>query len=349
MKEWRYYIICIWALCLTACDKDDMLQQGGDNGEFYLCATVENQVVTRAPFTLTAPTTEQPLLATVYASTYTNAFPNLGENGQGGSEKVAIHTTANFQNSGPQLLNGPIYPKKSNGDPYNVNFVAFFPQTAWTAQPDGTKTEYTFAGSQDVMFAPSIVGKYGSTYPTISFKHLLTWLRISIKAESEDVSIAWGKIKSLKIKSKNRVIVDLSHTDDDVTKLVTYDNDTPMPFYAAGSANTPFPDASGYTLPYDKFHEVAYVLCSPVVSPVIEVVDGVDTEVGEFLLYLETEKRNAVLPVYLYKDATTRFEGSTRAHRFDIKLLFHMGSSVSASGAVVDWFTGGIGYGGLDE
>ncbi|MBP3350527.1 MAG: fimbrillin family protein [Bacteroidaceae bacterium] len=349
MKELRYYILGILALCLTACDKDDLLQQDSDNGEFYLRATVENQVVTRAPYTLTAPTTEQPLLATVYASTYTNAFPNLGENGQGGSEKVAIHTTANFQNSGPQLLNGPIYPKKSNGDPYDVNFVAFYPQTPWTAQADGTKTEFTFDGSQDVMFAPSIVGKYGSVYPTISFKHLLTWLRISVMAESEDVSIAWGKITNLKIKSKNRVIVDLSLTDDDVTQLVTYDNDTPMPFYATGSNNTIFPDVSGYTLPYDKFHEVAYVLCSPVVSPVIEVVDGVDTEVGEFLLYLETEKRNAVLPVYLYKDALNRFSGSTRAHRFDIKLLFHMGSSVSASGAVVDWFTGGIGYGGLDE
>lgn len=337
------------ALFLTACEKDNLLQNDSDTGKFYLQATIENRVVTRSPYTLTAPTVDYPLHATVYASTHNNAYPNSGDNGQGGSETVAIHTTANFQNSGPQLLNGAIYPKKSNGDPYDVNFVAFYPQTPWTAQADGTKTEFTFDGSQDVMFAPQIVGRYGAGYPTISFKHLLTWLRISIMAENEDVSIAWGKIKSIKIKSKNHVTVDLSHTDSNVANLVTYDNDTPLPFYATGSNNTIFPNASGYTLPYDKFHEVAYVLCAPVVAPVVEVIDGVDTEVGEYLLYIESEKRNALVPIYLYKDATTRFDKSTRAHRFDIKLLFHMGSSVSASGAVVDWFTGGIGYGGLDE
>ena len=97
------------------------------------------------------------------------------------------------------------------------------------------------------------------------FHHLLTYLKVKIGAESEDVSVAWGKIMGITIESKDEITVDLN-------KDYTYENcislgatTTDMPFYKPGS-DIRFPDAEGFDIPYPltSAQYSCYTICAPV-------------------------------------------------------------------------------------
>jgi len=375
-SKMRNTFYAIGGLCFIffSCQQEDKAVRTDSAQSIYLRAEVENMIMTRSPFDLSEPNQKNPLKVAVCASTTPYEFKNIeGANGTGADNVVALHTMANFTNGKEQLLYDAVYPKDENTKVY---FVGLHPADGWTfpgegglldAPSDGKTATIVFNGCEDVMFAPQIDGQYGQnvgagSWPTFSFYHLLTWLRVTVKAESELVSEAWGRLKSLKIKSKNTVTVDLGKTFD-LTKdsgggCVSFSDASvsEFDFYSTGTDDVFLNrenEGTWYSLPYDEKKEVAYVLCAPVqasandLTLVPEIV-----RTAEYILLVETENRSVEVPIDLMKDASadppTYFEENTMRNQFVLNLNFKMGNNVVVTASMTDWQSGGISNGVLD-
>lgn len=359
------YIFLFMMFAVMACDR---MEDARDVHSIYIDVCTEdesNAAETKAPYLATVPSSSDPLEAKVLVSTTSYEYPATGEDGsESYSGKIAVHTDARFTNGSSQLLNGALY----NGDEAKqpmVYFSALHPQTGWYVSGTSGSTDYkasfTFNGSQDVMFAPQTTGKYKDHNPELEFKHLLTYIRLSVYAESEEVSNAWGDITSIKIRNtadmgdgSQKIIVDLSKNYDatsvEFEKSAGYESG----FWCIGT-NVEFPNTS-CTLPYPKadVKEVAYVLMAPVMA---KSKDDYNTTmlIPEFEIEVATEKRSAIVKVDLMKqpDATDidekYYSGSTMGKQFLITLKFTMGNTVAAQAKVTSWKTGGSGVGDFFE
>ena len=347
MKRTIFIAISV-AACLCSCRNEDM-DMVRDGAPIYIGAAVQDNPETRSPYSDTAPSKAKPLIVDVWGSTETYLFTEETDSdgkpldGSGADGKVAIHTDANFQSGDPQLLRAAIYSKvkDSGGNYLPVYFVAFHPKSDgnnyWNTS-DGKTAEYTFDGNDDVMFASQVSGHYATDYtasPVLSFSHLLTWLRIEMKAESEAVSEAWGNLKSISIQSRKKVTVNLEgnayDTDgsyrfeevgnvsfsgepetillyETVTEVVYEgDHETVRNVYT----DNPFPTERvrsgeiGYKIPGPfadetvEPEEVAWVMCEPADAVVKTVKDGKDVPSPEYELTIVTDKRTVTVPVDL--------------------------------------------------
>lgn len=371
------YVVLVGTLLVVGCQKDSGTPQVMNDGSMiYLSAVTEGHVATRVPYEYTMPndSNDGVLHAAIWASSfYTDqegyTFPNPnpplnGKNGTGeNANQVAIHATANFDSGAPQLLDQAVYPQ--SGTP--VFFVGLHPQTGWQSDAEYKSASFTFDGSDDVMFAPRIEGKYADTstsdnivfdVPELKFWHMLTWLKVRMIAEDEQAMSAWGKITDIKVTSNNHVNIDINRTDDyiengkiDMT-CATFSNsdgfDGLLSLYRPGS-NDIFPQAGGYELKYfsskvTTAEEVAYVLCSPVNALAKEIVDSEEVESPEYVLHIETERRRVEVPIDLRVNSTSFYEGSTRAKCFTLNLNFKMGNTIVVTANVADWTLGGSGH-----
>ncbi len=358
-----FYAICGISIFLFSCREEEADICMDSAQRIYLRATVENTILmSRAPFSLLAPNEDNLLKAAVWASTTSYKFEHV-EGADGSSGTVALHTRANFSNGTEQLLNDAVYPNKDGNTP--VYFVGMHPQEGWSTPVDGTAGKIatkTFNGSEDVMFAPQIYGKYNENvveWPTFGFKHLLTWLRVKVKADDETVSEAWGGLKSLKVKGSNgnTVTIDLSkeyspdYNPGAAANCVTFSlgGDVTLNFYKTGTDDV-FPNSTAPSpIPYDEYKEVAYVLCAPVIASAHDVTqEPDDVKTNEYTLIVETEQRTVEVPVDLMENESTYFEGSTMNHQFILNLNFKMGDNIILTQLVKDWETGGISNGVLN-
>lgn len=371
MKGNYLYIACGFVLAgMMACTNDTpgIRPMDEEASRIYLSAGVgEPAVSSRTPYQYEVPTMSQPLDVSVWASTTSGSFLNLGENGSEGT--VAIHTQAHFQSGAPQLLGQAIYPKNDNTPVY---FVGFHPQsdTGWILQNDNNSASFTFTGMEDVMFAPQISGAYDTAYensPTFHFRHLLTWLRIEMIADMDEedvenrkaVAEAWGEIVSMTISSKNQVTVNNLSEEGFNSSNVIFSGDAPdMNLYHTGT-DVVFPNAGSQMIPYEKLTEVAYVLCAPVDGEDMKysVDEGKEVKVPEYTLHVMTTKRDVHIPIDLMKidgNAVSPFTVNTMGYQFIIQLNFKMGNVIGVSAAIsldanTDWFTHGTGSTDLKE
>ena len=353
--EKKFCIICGLGMLLFSCQQEETDLSTDSAQRIYLRAAVENNAVkTRAPFSSTAPDRDAPLYVEVWASTTTNEFKDLGKDGTDGT--VALHTKAHFTNEKEQLLDDAVYPK----DKGTVYFVGLHPGTGWSDSGNGMIAKRTFNGSEDVMFAPQISGVYGGNvgvdkWPTFTFKHLLTWLKVKVKAESEDISDAWGKLKSLKVKGEygNTVTIDLSK-EYSQEGCVTFSSGNGVELYFCKTGTDDAYQNASFTIPYDteakktEAKEVAYVLCAPVTA---SDKDSEGNPTSEYTLIVETERRTVEVPVDLMdlkEEALSYFTGSTMNCQFTLNLNFKMGDNIIVTASVNDWEVGGISNGVLD-
>ena len=91
----------------------------------------------------------------------------------------------------------------------------------WTPTPAGSVLYADITGQEDLMFAPIVKGcindKFNSTIydnedpadKRLKFSHLLTWLKIRVNPAEQGAGEAWGKVKLLRVKTKQKVRVDL--------------------------------------------------------------------------------------------------------------------------------------------
>lgn len=348
---------------IVGCNDESMLADLTDeHRKIYLAAALENKESTRAPYELSSPTSLKPLDVEVWASTEKYKYPNSGANGAEDNGQVAIHTTARFQSSAPQLLNTAIY--NSIAKP-TVYFVALYPQ-GWTAV-DNTNAKFSINGAQDVLFASQIQGAYATEYektPLLHFKHLLTWLSFEIKADDENAANAWGKVKQITIKSKKDVKIDLSSasytesTSDNGTVYnykssgYTFETDTTLPVYHKNPASDHLTADTTFGAKHNKNggyeldttpREIAYAICCPVDASYTDIYDNTT---AEYTLYITTENRSAEVPIDLKKsagsEANNYFVGSTMGRKFTIQLNFKLGNTIAVAAKMKEWESGGI-------
>ena len=381
MLKKTLYIVVAVLICLNACQDDDHIIRS-EGKPIYLSASLEGTSMTRSPYvpggtgTYSSPTPETPLHTDVWASTtpyqFTQGYDSEGEPLDGsGDGTVAIHTDATFRSGDPQLLRAAIYPKENKP---NVYFVAFSPISntgqEW-ADEEGKYALYTFDGNDDVMFAPQVQGTYATDYdqsPTLSYHHLLTWLRVEMKAESKEVDDSWGKISEMTIKSNSKVKINLQvgAYDNGVYKYdeVSYYDKIDMPFYKTVEEKSydgaQVTMVKKYTddvftnveIPYLETEEMAYVLCAPVIGTDKKVENGVDVDAEEYVIRIITDKRTVEIPVnlrHMVNGVEEPFLGSTRCTQFTLTLNFKMGNTIYLTSSVKDWTVGGLIIGNIGD
>ena len=375
-------------ICLISCQQNglDAVQVGAP---VYIAASVGGSTMTKAPYMpmdnqghmIETPSPEHPLKTDVWGSTtsyiFTEEFYDQEKtrpwDGSDESGKVAIHTDATFQSGDPQLLRAAIYNKNTKPTVY---FVAFSPISQgaekWVASEDGKSASFVFSGNDDVMFAPQVQGTYATDYsksPVLSYRHLLTWLRVEMQAESKEVSDSWGAIKSMTIRSNRNVKIDLqkeAYNNDGTYNFenVVFSEETDLNFYktieeesydgAQVTMKKKFTDEvfTDIKVPYLKKEELAYVLCAPVVGTDKKVVDGEEIDAEEYVITISTDKRNVAIPVdlrHMVSGVVQPFLGSTRCMQFTLSLNFKMGNTIYLTSSVQDWKVGGLVVGNIGD
>ena len=375
-------------ICLISCQQNglDTVQVGAP---IYVAASVGGSTMTKAPYMpmdnqghmIETPSPEHPLKTDVWGSTtsyiFTEEFYDQEKtrpwDGSDESGKVAIHTDATFQSGDPQLLRAAIYNKNTKPTVY---FVAFSPISQgaekWVASEDGKSASFVFSGNDDVMFAPQVQGTYATDYsksPVLSYRHLLTWLRVEMQAESKEVSDSWGAIKSMTIRSNSNVKIDLqkeAYNNDGTYNFenAVFSEETDLNFYktieeesydgAQVTMKKKFTDEvfTDIKVPYLKKEELAYVLCAPVVGTDKKVVDGEEIDAEEYVITISTDKRNVAIPVdlrHMVSGVVQPFLGSTRCMQFTLSLNFKMGNTIYLTSSGQDWNVGGLVVGNIGD
>ena len=306
------YILLSTLFLFTACQEGNEPNWGDEEDRgIYLAAALSGVAGTRTPYELTIPTPDVPLHSAVWASTTEKKYIDDQKFGNAAPDyTVAVHSEATFRGGEKQLLRHAIYPY--NQKP--VYFIGLYPYTVnWETNTDGTTASCTFNGKDDVMFAPEVSGTYVSADEVeqrvvkLHYYHLLTWLRIEIVADSETIRNAWGKLKSISIKSRNQVSINLAVTtkpEDNVSFSGATDN--LLTFYKTGTDElfSYTGEDEGFTIPapppanadekidkMDYVEEVAYVLCEPVTATASEEVDGETKSTTEYTLTVQTTER----------------------------------------------------------
>ena len=363
------YMLMAWGL--FSCDS---LEKDTDKGSpIYVSVSTDhnNGIQLKSPYLSNVPSANNPLSAKVLVSTteyeYDDTsdalYPDNGEDG-----KIAIHSNVTFTGPANQLINGASY--NGNAEKQGLVYLcALHPQgsedndwniTGATGEKN-YKASFTFSGKEDVMFAPQTTGSYNrQNIPVLSFKHLLTYLKLYIYAESEAVSDAWGNITSIKIKNahdmgdgSNIIEVNLSESYLAADSPVTF---TAVPDFKADlyepETDMVFPsEEDGFVIPYSNTapeKETAYVLMAPVNALSADIYDS-SFLVNEFDIIIAAENRETVVNVDLMKNATDFFVGSTMGKMFSLTLKFTMGNTVAVQAVVTEWQTGGIGIGDVVE
>lgn len=370
----KIFPICLGVLlAFTACQSEHPVDEGGDDRSIYLSATLEGGAASRAPYSQTVPSVDKPLHSAVWASTESKVYPDgtLYGNSEADGYKVAVHSEATFRSGEKQLLRKAIYPHNKQ----LVFFVGLHPQSAdWTTVAPNKVAQCTFTGKEDVMYAPEVSGTYvskedvASRVVTLHYYHLLTWLRLKVIAEDEEVVAAWGKIKRITVKSKNSLTIDLTKaatksvegkTVFDETCVAFGETEADFPFYQKDSDTEYATTERLQTLPNIPYGEkattenikkyaqdVAYALCAP-------------AETNEYVITIDTENRE---DVQIHVDLKTgdgdgnRFVGSTMGKQFTVLLNFKIGNVIAVQTGLTgidDWdHEGGLGsadLGGSDN
>lgn len=380
-----FYIFLIPLFGLSACQGEETAGVERDAVRVItLGATLEqhtgfsvdgDRAATRVAYEATVPDANAPLRAYVWGSTTSGNFPKSDNNGSAGSGYVVErHGYTTFFGMYSALANsgsrGMIFPVNGDQTP-DIYFIGLSPAVnadtpendTW-GQTGNSDAYYTFTGKDDVMYAPQVSGHYTGDVPVLHFYHLLTHLRFVLKCEGatqearNEVSYAWGKIKSLTLTRQNngadlpcnKVSIDLSKVVTSLQQIATrstFSNDGTLllPVYKTGTDNyfpqnpyQPDQEEQRVALPTgEDGEELAYVLCAPVTA----TSGTAGSPTGEYTLTLETEHRQAVIPIDLMVGRGTYFAGSTMGCEFVVTLLFRFGKVIATAMDVNDWSTQG--------
>lgn len=167
----------------------------------------------------TVPTENHPLFADVWFSTESGFYP-----GTGGASKpenyIDVHRQIEYMDGSstyPEPVEN-VYLQYPEDELVPVYCVGFYPQNAWSVSDDGQHATATVNGKDDLMFATQIEGKkqdgdFLSSKQQV-YRHLQTWIKVSVHADESVSPQAWGKITSIRVRSKANMTVTLGNTTD---------------------------------------------------------------------------------------------------------------------------------------
>jgi len=223
-------------LLLLACDRADV----AENNHISLKASIgEMNTVSKgstsvaAPYEGTSPA-DSTLVSDVWFSKSASYFPHNPSGDP--ATNLPCHTTmtftsdaatyADYKPAGQSVAQTLKYP--INGD--DVYCVGFHPQSdpaypkaGWYTE-DGINVSHPINGCEDLMFAGIISGDWNNHFQTQSYKHLLTWVKVSVCAMTMETARQWGKVTKVTISSKDSLNINLSTNPANVTYDYTKDS-----------------------------------------------------------------------------------------------------------------------------
>ena len=320
----------------------------------------------------TTPSTTMPLYAAVWASSRSHRYQ--GAQRSSGSVEyhengyVDYHNTTKFTSGAKQLLDYQLYYPDANATGFTdgtdtdttpasktalanspVYFIGLCPrsESGWTVESsegyEYNLAKHTFDGKEDVMFAPEVSKNITQTDKNakLTFNHMLTWLCIKMKAETEKDIETWGKVKSVKIGSKNHISI---NTVDGTATFTETSEGYKLPTYKVTDGKYTadefaFTDNDGVDLTTTAT-ELCYVLCAPVDA------SAADSQ-NEYTLTVEigslTGTTAKTVPINLKAEGgTNNFSGSTAGKQFSVVLTFKTGNNISTIAEVESWTNGGL-------
>ena len=150
---------------------------------------------------------------------------------------IPCHTSAKFASSDFEFIkykgDNLTYPS-GDTDSYHddVFCVGLYPKENWTISNDGKTASHLIDGSSDIMFADIIKGSWSSPFSKpLNFKHLQTWLKVLVSANTNDAAEKWGKVTKITVSSAKGVNIALGSipaatSATTCTSNVTYAADT---------------------------------------------------------------------------------------------------------------------------
>lgn len=344
-----FIIILFSAGLLTACQKSISPVYGPRPVTFSV--TIENSGdETKSPYTLTVPTAKDSLTAAIWASTTKGSYEGTQkkEPNPDSTNVVDYHNSTCFTSGTRQLLDHQLfYPYKDGHNTDSVFFVAFCPrsQDGWAVEQAAGQTKHNvarfqFDGKTDVMFAQERGNcfDFSSRDLSLSFRHVLTWLRFNVVAD-EDAIEAWGKVKKITIHSNNVIKINVTKNTCEFSQ-----EDKSFPTYITHKGNftnTEFEDQAIELT--TSAQEVAYTLCGAVNAS----AGGSD---NEYTVDIETEYRPSTTVAINLKAANgSNFAGLTEGKQFTVTLRFKLGDNITTSATVSEWKNGGIGVAPIEE
>ena len=230
----RGKIIILLAVTL-ACSCSKWMK--GDEATIKVSAVIRDMSVsTKAqadPFKGTYPTEDNILESKVLFSYDFSAFPE--NKNPPPPHYIPTHTNIAFSSSNlfPATIEKSsdeyslTYPTPSDTQ-YDIKPTVYCaglsPAEGWTFEEDGEYATHSINGTDDIMFADVKSGKWNNVIPPLEFAHIQTWLKISICATTAEAARTWGKIDSLKVKTKTAAKITFPTTEGG-TSTIEYIDD----------------------------------------------------------------------------------------------------------------------------
>lgn len=273
-------------------------------------------------YTATSPSADHPLHSDVWFSTTAGTYPGAGGVSADRST-MDVHSSIRFESGAftfPQEYQSHLlqYPAGDN----TVYCVGFWPKDTWEVNGDGTKACFKSAvnvdGETDFMFAPQISGSKTSPFDIQNYKHIQTWIKVRVRAQTADAPITWGNIKSISIDSKGKPTVDLqsgevtfSDDPDDAVQILAFSSDEGQ-----------------------SFSTESVELGSVFVSP----MTGTDANPATLKFHITTDEwEDKEVDVELLDNQGSKVIDTTEGKLYVVTLSFKTLSTIDASATLTSW------------
>ena len=337
-------------LLMTACSKDgDTPQLLSEEKPIAVSASITSQEATTrgandalgdtkeaVPYEQVTPSGDKILDASVWFTTSSGVY------GDGGWDAFhQRHTEVKFNSA------SPVYPYEqslmypADGEVFCVGLYPYS-SSAWTTNVGNTTATHEINGVDDLMYASQQSAGNKATItvvPTLQFYHLLTWLKIIVKAESNDAVSAWGNITNITVTSPSSgLTVDLAKSISTAGDVITYEegvvtyNGIPTDIIAFDGSSYTDPGTSA-TISRSKSlditdQEIASIFCAPDYRYTVKVTTAHHVEKSVVVTLKDENGIDLTAENYLSK---------ARGHMFVITLYFKDMTVIDAGISLNAW------------
>lgn len=205
----RWIGVAFMMLLAVSCDDDLQLPAVSEDGKIALSASIDeikDEVSRASAVDVKTGISTAGLTAGIWFSNEIGKYPKVDE--PVGPTYIPYRSTTMYEEGVPttvyvdqETMTNPLsYPLSGAGNG-NVYCIGLYPADNWTCDDPYTFAEHEITGYHDIMFAEQQQGSWQYPFQKQKYKHLLTWLKIEVRAKGHDAIIHWGKLKNISITS----------------------------------------------------------------------------------------------------------------------------------------------------